>query len=119
MNRRHPIEHFRVDAEGALVRTRVATDGHRYEHRCSLETLRAVAHHFDGRNSDQRTLNQIAGAERVAWTQAAVALAFLKERGIVERRGDSNLAASGDCYLDTMAEYDALREKGPEPADAG
>jgi len=118
MNRRHPIEHFRVDDQGALVRTRVSNDGHRYEHRCSLETLRAVAHHFDGRDSGQRTLNQIAGAERVAWTQAAVALAFLKERGIVERRGDSNHAASADCYLDAMTEYHALREKGPEPADA-
>ena len=119
MNRRHSIEHFRVDAEGTLVRTRISADGHRYEHRCSLDTLQAVAHHFDGRHSDQRTLNQIAGAERVAWTQAAVALAFLKERGIVERWGDSNHAASGDCYLDAMAEYHALREKGPEPADAG
>ena len=119
MNRRHPIEHFRVDDRGALVRTRVSADGHRYEHRCSLETLEAVAHHFDGRDSDQRTLNQIAGAERVAWTQAAVALAFLKERGIVERRGDSNHAASGDCYLDAMTEYHALRENGPAPADDG
>jgi len=119
MNRRHPIEHFRVDADGALVRTRISTGGHRYEHRRSLETLQAVAHRVDGRDSDQRTLNQIAGAERVAWTQAAVALAFLKERGIVERRGDSNHAASADCYLDAMTEYHALREKGPEPADAG
>ena len=119
MNRRYPIEQFRVDDQGALVRTRVSTDGQRYEHRCSLETLRAVAHHFDGRDSDQRTLNQIAGAEQVAWTQAAVALAFLKERCIVERRGDANHAASGDCYLDAMTEYHALREKGPEPADAG
>jgi len=117
MNRRHPIEHFRVDDQGALVRTRIGTGGHRYEHRCSLETLRAVAHHFDGRDSDQRTLNQIAGAERVAWTQAAVALAFLKERGIVERHGDANHAASNDCYLDAMTEYHALREKGPEAAD--
>jgi len=119
MNRRHPIEHFRVDDKGELVRTRISTDGHTYEHRCSLVTLRAVAHHFDGRDSDQRTLNQIAGAEQVAWTQAAVALAFLKERGIVERRGDSNHAASPDCYLDAMTEYHALREKGPEPTDAG
>ena len=119
MNRRNPIEHFRVDTEGALVRTRVSTKGHRYEHRCSLETLQAVAHHFDGRDSDQRTLNQIAGAERVAWTQAAVALAFLKERGIVERRGGANHSASADCSLDAMTEYHALREKGPEPADAG
>lgn len=119
MNRRHPIEHFRVDDHGALVRTRVSTDGHRYEHRCALDTLQAVAHHFDGRNSDQRTLNQIAGAEQVAWTQAAVALAFLKERGIVERRGGANHAASTDCYLDAMTEYHVLREKGPEPAHAG
>ena len=119
MNRRHPIEHFRVDGHGALVRTRVSTDGHRYEHRCSLDTLQSVAHHFDGRDSDQRTLNQIAGAERVAWTQGAVALAFLKERGIVERQGDSNHAASTDCYLDALTEYLALREKGSEPADAG
>jgi len=119
MNRRHPIEHFRVDDQGALVRTRVSTDGHRYEHRCSLDTLKDVAHHFNGCDSDQRTLNQIAGAERVAWTQAAVALAFLKERGIVERRGDANHAASGDCYLDAMTEYHALREKGEGPADAG
>lgn len=116
MNRRHPIEHFHVDDQGALVRTRISADDHRYEHRCSLETLQAVAHHFDGRDSDQRTLNQIAGAERVAWTQAAVALAFLKERGIVERRGDSNHAASGDCFLDAMTEYHALRDKGPTGA---
>ncbi|MEL6499746.1 MAG: hypothetical protein AAFZ67_11530 [Planctomycetota bacterium] len=119
MKQRHPIEHFRVDDEGALVRTRFSTEGHRYEHRCSLETLRAVAHHFDGRDSDQRTLNQIAGAEQVAWTQAAVALAFLKDRGIVERRGDSNHAASADCYLDAMTDYHALQENGPEPTDAG
>jgi len=117
MNRRHPIEHFYVDDQGALVRTRISTDGHRYEQRCSIDTLQTVAHHFDGGDSDQRTLNQIAGAEQVAWTQAAVALAFLKERGIVERRGDSNHAASGDCFLDAMTEYHALRDKGP--TDAG
>lgn len=109
MKRRFPTERFRVDADGALVRTRISTDGHRYEHRCSLDTLQAVAHHFDGGETDQRTLNRIAGAERVAWTQAAVALAFLKERGIVERRGDANHAASGDCFLDAMTEYHALR----------
>ncbi|MAY74848.1 MAG: hypothetical protein CMJ31_09090 [Phycisphaerae bacterium] len=119
MNRRHPIEHFRVDDHGALVRTSIAADDHRYEHRCSLDTLQAVTHHFDGGDSDQRTLNQIVGVERVAWTQAAVALAFLKERGIVERRDDINHAASGDCYLNAMTEYHALREKGPEPVDAG
>ena len=113
MKRRHPIEHFRVDDQGALVRTRISADGHTYEHRCSRRTLQAVAHHFDGHDSDQRTLNQIAGAERVAWTQAAVALAFLKEGGIVERRGDSNHAASADCYLEAMTEYHALREQGP------
>ena len=37
----------------------------------------------------------------------------------MERGGDSNHAASGDCYLDAMTEYHALREKDPEPTDAG
>jgi len=45
------------------------------------------------------------------WTQVAVAVAFLKERGCIRpTHGRKHEAATGDVFLDAMTEFHALRE---------
>lgn len=102
---------FRVAPDGALVRAVVPRRGDPYEHRCQMGTLVAIAHRFDETDRGE-TVESLAEAEDVPVTQVATALAFLLERGMVERAGRRSHAASGCVHLDAMTEYHALREKG-------
>jgi len=111
-------ESFRVDTGGNLVRAVVPRRGGPYEHRCTRWAFERVCHRFD-EHGEGDTVETIAEATEIPVTQTAVALAFLLERGIVTTERRRNYPATGDVHLDAMTEYHALREKGPEPADAG
>jgi len=106
-------ESFSIDRTGALVRSVVPRRGKPYEHRCPLETLVAVSHRFDEHGKGD-TVETIAEAIDVPITQAATALAFLLERGIVTVEHRRNYPATIDVHLDAMTEYHALREKMTE-----
>jgi len=110
--KRERVESFSVDRAGLLVRSVTPRRGKPYEHRCRLASLEAVAHRFD-EFGEGDTVETLADAIDEPVTQAATALAFLIERGIVERVGRLNFSASIDVYIDTMTEYHALRAKGP------
>ncbi|MBX3323123.1 MAG: hypothetical protein KF757_09060 [Phycisphaeraceae bacterium] len=114
--KRERTESFSVDHKGMLVRAVTPRRGQPYQHRCRLASLEAVAHRFD-EFGEGDTVETIADAIDEPVTQVATALAFLLERGIVERIGKLNYPASIDVHLDAMTEYHALRDKGPEPAD--
>jgi len=84
-------ETFAVEG-GALVRRVVPRKGQPYEHRCPQEDVRRAA--------------------EITWTEAAVAVAFLKERGcVVPAHGRKHVAASGTVFEDAMTEYHALYEE--------
>ncbi|MCC5786903.1 MAG: hypothetical protein JJU33_09400 [Phycisphaerales bacterium] len=110
-------ETFRVDADGNLVRSVVPGVGSPYEHRCTMWAFKRVCWRFD-EHGEGDTVETLAAVAQIPVTQAATALAFLLERGIVTTERRRNFPATIDVLLDGMAEYFALREKGPEPADA-
>jgi hypothetical protein len=113
-------ETFYVEA-GTLAHAVVpnAAKGHRpYVHRCPLAALEAVAHAIDEAGDDGITQPQVRAATGLPWTQVDVALAFLLERGCVERAFKRRyVPMGGDTHLDALIEYHALRERGPaDPA---
>lgn len=97
--------------DGFLVRT-VGGDKS-YEHRCTLEVFETVAHAVEETpaQGSGTSLDQIAEQERLPHTQVNVALEFLKDRGLIERRHRRNYPASAAVHLDAMVEWHALREK--------
>lgn len=103
------VDAFSVDRAGFLVRDVVPRRGRPYRHRCSPDAFERVAHAAEEAGDAGFTLEEVAAAEDLPLTQVAVALAFLKERGVVETLGRRNFAGPG-VHLDAMTEYHALRE---------
>ena len=108
---RERIESFEV-TDGHLVRKVVPVRGERYEHRCPKASFEQVAHAIDEAGDASFTLETIVECENLPFTQVAVALAFLKERGIVETRYRRNYSATDSVHLDAMTEFYALAENG-------
>jgi hypothetical protein len=104
--RRETFEVF----DGNLARKVVPRRGRPYEHRCPLVSFEQIAHAAEELGEDGFTLETIAEHENLPWTQVAVALAFMKERGIVETRYRRNHAATAGVHLDAMTEYWVLAE---------
>jgi len=103
-------ETFAVEA-GALVRRVVPRKGQPYEHRCTQDAFEAAAHAM-GELAGGFVLEDVRRAAELTWTQAAVVLAFLKERGcVVPVHGRKHAAASGTVFEDAMTEYHALYEE--------
>ncbi len=98
--------------DGHLVRTVTPARGKPYEHRCPLASFEKVSHAIDEAGGDGFTLETLVAHEDLPFTRVAVALAFLKEHGIVETRSRRNYAASECVHLDAMTEYHALAENG-------
>ena len=106
--RRQRSETFEV-RDGHLIREVVPRRGEPYTHRCSLATLEQVAHAIDEAGDSGFTLETIVASEDFPFTQVAVALAFFKERGIIDTRFRRNYAAThSGVHLDAMTEYHAL-----------
>lgn len=105
-------ESFRVDTDGSLVRSVVPRVGSPYEHRCTMWSFKRVCWRFD-EHGEGDTVETLAAAAQIPVTQAATALAFLLERGIVATERRRNFAATNDVHIDGMTEYHALREKSP------
>ncbi len=103
-------ETFAVE-DGALVRRVVPRKGQPYEHRCPQDAFEAAAHAI-GELADGFVLEDVRRAAEITWTQAAVVLAFLKERGcVVPVHGRKHAAASATVFEDAMIEYHALYEE--------
>ncbi len=98
--------------DGHLVRTVTPARSKPYEHRCPLASFEKVPHAIDQAGGDGFTLETLVAYEDLPFTRVAVALAFLKEHGIVETRSRRNYAASECVHLDAMTEYHALAENG-------
>ena len=101
-------------ADGHLIRSVLPARGAPYEHRCPRESLEEIAHAAEGLADAGFTLEELAATADRPSTQAAVALAFLKERGCIVTRYRRNYPASGCLFEDAMTEYWALAEKGDQ-----
>jgi hypothetical protein len=101
--------------DGCLVRTVTSdiTDGRTYHHRCDRAMFEKVAWAIAETPAEGvgTTLAIIAKAERIPFTQANVALEFLKKRGLVEVRHRRCYPATADVHLDAMIEFHALAEE--------
>jgi len=107
-------EDFAVEHDH-LVRRVVPAPGRGdpYEHRCSKDSFEAVASAVD-EAAGPFNLEDLRREAGLPWTQAAVAFAFLKERGVVVPvHGRSHAAAGSGAYEDAMIEWHALREGAP------
>ena len=103
-------ETFTVE-DGALVRRVVPRKGQLYEHRCPQNAFEAAAHAIS-ELAGGFVLEDVRRAAEITWTQAAVVLAFLKERGcVVPVHCRKHAAASGTVFEDAMTEYHALYEE--------
>ena len=111
---------FRLQ-DGCLVRTISGPDGRVYIQRCSLKVFETVAWVIEEtpNDGDGVVLAEIVSAEDVPHTQADIALAFLNERGIIDRRHRRNYPASTSVHLDAMCEWYALREEPKDDAKGG
>jgi hypothetical protein len=114
--------------DGHLVRTVTAAagDGRSYTHRCTKASFEKVAHAVAETppEGEGTALGAVARRERIPFTQANVALEFLKERGLVDvRHRRCYPAGGGDVYLDAMVEFHALAAAaagtGPDHPDSG
>ena len=108
---RERIETFEV-RDGRLVRSVVPARGKPCEHRCPRESFATVAHAVDEFGEAGFTLETLVEREPLPFTQVAVALAFLKERGVIETRYRRNYAATDSVHLDAMTEFHALADNG-------
>ena len=104
-------ETFEVE-DDHLIRKVLPRRGEPYEHRCSRTSFEQVAHAIDELGNEAFTLQSLVKREDLPFTQVAVVLAFLKERGIVEMRYRRNYAATQGAHLDAMTEFYALAENG-------
>ncbi|HMN39483.1 MAG TPA: hypothetical protein PKE29_01465 [Phycisphaerales bacterium] len=106
----------------ALVRHVVPASGTPYHHRCPQEAFEVVALAVEDAGEAGFEVFGLAEQLDLPFSQVATAVAFLRERGIVERsnRGHTKRSypATPAAHLDAMTEYHALREKpAGDPAD--
>lgn len=101
--------------DGVLTRTVSFRDGHAYTHRCTRQVYESVAYAIEeragsGGGGEGVTLDSLAAALDLPFTQVNVALEFMKERGCVVTRNRRNYPASTFLYEDAMCEFMFLAE---------
>lgn len=97
---------------GYLVRRLAPVSGEPYAHRCSPEVYRDVALEVQRAGARGTTLGETVESLDAPWSQAAVALAFMKERGCVAVQRRRVVACSTFVYEDAMCELRALEQAG-------
>jgi len=98
--------------DGELVMHAAPQAGRPYSQRCPLAAFQAVALELDDASAGltREDLRQRTG---LPWCQVAVALWFLDERSIIDRkgkRGGRYVPATEAVVEDALTEYHALRE---------
>jgi len=96
--------------DGVLERRVIFPDGRTYTHRCTRDVYEEVAHAIEERGAQGVTLDPLAKALDLPFTQVNVALEFMKERGCVVTRGRRNYPASNCLFEDAMVEFTFLAE---------
>lgn len=112
------VEAFYVDPhDGALVRAVRPRSGKTYEHRCPKAAFEQIANAAE-EQMPPYVMEDLQQATGVPFSQAAVAYAFMVDRGVlVPASHKRSVPSNSSPFLDAMTEYHALREKGPtDPA---
>src|SRR3990172_7943881 len=117
-------ETFHVE-DGYLIRRVLPRRGEPYEHRCPLDAYRKLAWAAIDLAADGFTVETLADQvrsrpreehdDREAWasyTNAAVAIAFWKDREMLDIRHRRNHVDDGFFFEDAMIEFYALAENG-------
>lgn len=117
-------ETFAIE-DGCLVRKVVPRRGEPYEHRCPLDAYRELAWAAIDLAADGFTVETLADQVRsrpreehddrepwASYTNAAVAIAFWKERSLLDIRRRRNHVNDGYFFEDAMIEFHALAENG-------
>ena len=111
-------ESFRVEG-GALIRSVIPKRGAPYEHACTERVYKDAAYAVEQFGARAFTGEEVRAAIDAPFSQVAVAMAFLKERGcIVPARGRRHVAATDYTYEDALIEYHALKDGSPGSAAA-
>ena len=107
-------ESFAIE-DGLLVRRVAPKRGAPYEHTCTKQVYDDVAHAIEKLGAQTFTGEDIQAAIDAPFTQVAVAMGFLKERGCIVPARERRHKAAGDfVYEDALIEWHALREKPAE-----
>jgi len=96
--------------DGVLERKVIFPDGRTYTHRCTRAIYEEVAHAIEERATEGVTLDPLAKALDLPFTQVNVALEFMKERGCVVTRTRRNYPASACMFEDAMIEFTYLAD---------
>lgn len=103
--RRKRKEEWYVDPRSRLlVRGVVPVRGRPYDAKSSREVLAKLCHYAQARRRGFTTSEMWQDLD-VPKTQASTALAFLKEKGLVEVSGRRNYPAGGEVFEHSMVEY--------------
>ncbi len=94
--------------DGALVRLVRTRRGGRYRHVCQMETYAAVAHAVEERANRGTTVEELHRLLGLPMSQVAVAIAFMDERGVIEKIRRRIFPASDFANEDAMVELLAL-----------
>ena len=104
-------ESFTIEND-LLVRSIVPKRGRPYEHTCTKDVYDDVAYAIEQMGASTFTGEAIRERIDAPFSQVAVALAFLKERGsVVPARQRRHRAATDFLYEDALIEWHALCEK--------
>lgn len=109
---RHATETFTMD-HGVLLRSVVPARGKPYLHSCTQKVFEEVCNAIDECHGEAFTGEDLVAGIDHPSTQIFTAVAFLRERSIVETaRGHKNVAPTTfDVFLDGMTEWYALHEE--------
>ncbi len=103
-------EDFTIE-DGCLIRRVVPKRGQPYEHMCQLDSYEIIADAIDDLAGAAFGIDDLRAGTNLPWTQIAVAMSFLKERGcVIPARGKKQRAADDSIYADALLEFHALRE---------
>lgn len=118
------VETFTVE-DGHLVRKVIPTRGQPYAHRCPIDAYRELVWAAIDLAADGFTVKTLVDQVRnrpreehddgepwASYTNAAVAIAFWKERGLLDVRRRRNRVNDGFFFEDAMIEFHALAENG-------
>ncbi len=102
-------EEFTVNRNGKIIHSVQPKSGKEYNHICSLESLKQVVFFIEKLEGGFTTGN-LWESLSIPKTQASVALAFLKEFGLVEVDRNRCYKSPTDIFLAAMCEYHFLKE---------
>lgn len=95
-------------SDGALVRLVQTRQGGRYRHVCTKQTYLRVAYGVERRSSQGTTVDELRRELDLPMSQVAVAIAFMDERGVIEKVRRRIFPASSFAAEDAMVELHAL-----------